>query len=57
MKGKKMPGHMGDCRVTVQNLKVIDVRGDTNVLLIEGAVPGPTKGYVVIEKAVKKQKK
>jgi large subunit ribosomal protein L3 len=57
MKGKKMPGHMGDCRVTVQNLKVIDVRGDTNVLLIEGAVPGPTKGYVVIKKAVKKQKK
>ncbi|HVN95441.1 MAG TPA: 50S ribosomal protein L3 [Syntrophorhabdaceae bacterium] len=57
MKGKKMPGHMGAARITVQNLKVIDVRGDTNLLLIEGAVPGPAKGYVVIRKAVKKVKK
>jgi len=53
-KGKKMAGHMGAQKVTTQNLKVIDVRGDTNLLLIEGAVPGPTKGYVVIKKAVKK---
>ena len=53
-KGKKMPGHMGAKKVTVQNLKIIDVRGDTNLLLIEGAIPGPTKGYVVIKKAVKK---
>jgi large subunit ribosomal protein L3 len=56
VKGKKMPGHMGNRSVTVQSLKVIDVRGDTNVLLIEGAIPGPTSGYVVINKAVKKQK-
>jgi large subunit ribosomal protein L3 len=56
VKGKKMPGHMGNRRVTVQSLKVIDVRGDTNVLLIEGAIPGPTTGYVVIEKAVKRKK-
>ena len=54
MKGMKMPGHMGSKRVTVQNLKVIDVRGDTNILLIEGAVPGPTNGFVVIKRAVKK---
>ncbi|MCX5803270.1 MAG: 50S ribosomal protein L3 [Proteobacteria bacterium] len=55
MKGKKMPGHMGARRVTVQNLKVIDVRGDTNILIIEGAIPGPTNGYVIIKKAAKKK--
>jgi large subunit ribosomal protein L3 len=54
MKGMKMPGHMGSKKVTVQSLKVIDVRGDTNILLVEGAVPGPTNGFVVIKKAVKK---
>jgi large subunit ribosomal protein L3 len=54
MKGKKMPGHMGSKRVTVQNLKVVDVRGDTNILMVEGAIPGPTNGFVIIRKAVKK---
>lgn len=54
LKGKKMAGHMGHERVTVQNLKVIEVRGDTNILMVEGAVPGPTNGYVIIKKAVKK---
>lgn len=53
-KGKKMPGHMGNKKVTVQNLKVVDVRGDTNLLLVEGAIPGPTNGYVIVKKAVKK---
>lgn len=54
IKGKKMPGHMGSKRVTVQSLKVIDVRGDTNILMVEGAIPGPTNGFVVIKRAVKK---
>ncbi len=54
MKGKKMAGQMGAKRVTVQSLKIIDVRGDMNLLLVEGAVPGPSKGYVLIKKAVKK---
>ncbi len=53
-KGTKMPGHMGAKRVTIQNLKVVDVRGDTNILLVEGAIPGPTNGYVMVKKAVKK---
>lgn len=53
-KGTKMPGHMGNKRVTVQSLKVVDVRGDTNTLLVEGAIPGPANGYVIIKKAVKK---
>lgn len=54
MKGKKMPGHMGAKKVTVQNLKIVDVRGDVNLLLVEGAIPGPAKGYVVIRRAIKK---
>ncbi len=54
MKGMKMPGQMGAQKVTVQNLKVVEVRGDTNIVMIEGAVPGPRQGYVVIKKAVKK---
>ena len=45
---------MGNRRVTVQSLKIVDVRGDTNILLVEGAIPGPTNGYVIINKAVKK---
>jgi large subunit ribosomal protein L3 len=54
IKGRKMPGHMGAKRVTVQNLKVVDVRGDTNILMVEGAIPGPSNGFVIIKKAVKK---
>jgi large subunit ribosomal protein L3 len=54
MKGRKMPGHMGSKKVTIQNLKVVDVRGDTNILMVEGAIPGPTNGFVIIQKAVKK---
>jgi large subunit ribosomal protein L3 len=53
-RGKKMPGHMGAKKVTVQNLKLIEVRGDTNILMVEGAVPGPSNGYVIIKKSVKK---
>jgi len=56
MKGMKMPGHMGNEKVTVQNLKVVEVRDDTNVLMVEGAVPGPTNGYLIIKKSVKKTK-
>jgi len=54
LKGRKMAGHMGNRKVTVQNLKVIEVRGDTNVVMIEGAVPGPKNGYLILRKAVKK---
>ena len=54
LKGKKMAGHMGAKKVTVQSLKVVEVRGDTNIMMIEGAVPGPRNGYVILKKAVKK---
>ena len=55
LKGKKMPGHMGATRVTVQNLRVAEVRGDTNIIMVEGAIPGPNNGYVLIKKAAKKR--
>jgi len=54
-KGKKMPGHMGDKRVTTQNLKVIQVRPEENLILVKGSVPGATGGIVVIKEALKKK--
>lgn len=53
-KGRKMPGHMGCVQRTVQNLLVIDVRADRNLLLVKGAIPGPTGGVVIVRNAVKK---
>lgn len=52
-KGKKMPGHMGAERVTVQNLEVVQVDADNNLILIKGAVPGPRKSLIMIRDAVK----
>ncbi|MGP4843628.1 50S ribosomal protein L3 [Marinobacter sp. 1Y8] len=52
-KGKKMAGQMGNERVTTQNLEVIRVDAERNLLLVKGAVPGPTGGNVVIKPAVK----
>lgn len=53
-KGKRLPGHMGDERKTVQNLRVIGVRPENNVILVKGAIPGSKNGIVLIRKAVKK---
>lgn len=53
-KNKRMPGHMGNVNVTVQNLKVVQVRKDDNAILVEGAVPGPTGGIVIVSKAIKR---
>ena len=52
-KGKKMPGHMGNVKVTVQNLEVIRVDAENNVILVRGAVPGPKKSLVVLKESVK----
>ncbi|WP_261663291.1 50S ribosomal protein L3 [Deinococcus sp. Marseille-Q6407] len=52
-KGKKMAGHMGDERVTVQNLEVVEVRPDENLILVKGAVPGANGGLVILRGAVK----
>lgn len=55
-KGKKMPGHMGAKRRTVQNLKVVKVHGEDNLLLVKGALPGADGDYIVIREAKKKPK-
>jgi large subunit ribosomal protein L3 len=52
-KGKKMAGHMGDERVTTQNLEVVRVDEERNLLLIKGAVPGANGGTVVVRPSVK----
>jgi large subunit ribosomal protein L3 len=54
-KGKKMAGHMGNVRVTAQNLEVVRVDSERNLLLVKGAVPGPAGGDVYIRPAVKAQ--
>jgi len=54
-KNMGMPGHMGDERVTVQNLRVVQVRPEEGVILISGAVPGANGCYVVVRPAVKAQ--
>jgi large subunit ribosomal protein L3 len=53
-KGIKMPGHMGSKRKTVQNLRVVDVLGEKNVILVKGPVPGHSRAIVTVRKAVKK---
>ncbi len=52
-KGKKMAGHMGSARVTMQNLEVVDVDADRGVILVKGAVPGAKGGWVYLTDAVK----
>ena len=52
-KGKKMPGHMGCKKTTIQNLEVVRVDVENNLLLIKGAVPGPKKSLVTIKETVK----
>ena len=52
-KGKKMPGHMGNVQVTVQNLEIVRVDTENNLLLVKGAVPGPKKSLVTIKETVK----
>ena len=56
-KGKKMPGHMGQARRTVQNLEIVQIREDENLILVRGSVPGANGDYIVIREAKKKPKK
>ena len=51
IKGKRMPGHMGTDRVTVKNLKVVDIKPEENVILIKGALPGSKTGILELRKA------
>lgn len=50
IKGKRMPGHMGNVQQTVRNLRVAKIDAERNLLYIRGAVPGPANGYVFITK-------
>ena len=52
-KGMRMSGHMGHATVTVRNLRVLGIDKDENLLVVEGAVPGPNGGYVIINRAKK----
>src|SRR5579863_297331 len=52
-KGMRMSGHMGNARVTVRNLRVLGVEKDDNLLVVEGSVPGPNGGYLIITKSKK----
>lgn len=53
LKGVKMPGHMGNANVTVQNLRVVKVDVERNLVYVRGGVPGPDGAHVLVRKAVK----
>jgi large subunit ribosomal protein L3 len=53
LKGKELPGHMGNRKTTVRNIEVIQIDPDRNLLLLKGAVPGANGGMLIIEKVVK----
>ncbi|MEQ8235668.1 MAG: 50S ribosomal protein L3 [Syntrophomonadaceae bacterium] len=52
-KGRKMPGHLGGDRVTIQGLKIVKVYPERNLILIKGSIPGPRKGLVLIKNSIK----
>jgi large subunit ribosomal protein L3 len=54
-KGMKMPGHLGNSRVTIQNIKVMDIKEDQNLILLRGGIPGSPNGWVLIREATKKR--
>ena len=57
LKGKKMAGHMGNEKTTIQNLEVVSVDLENNIILIKGNIPGPKKSLVMIKTSVKKGEK
>jgi large subunit ribosomal protein L3 len=57
LKGMRMAGHMGNQRVTIKDLRVIRAEPDRNLLLLEGAVPGPREGLIMIRKTKRRTKK
>ncbi len=54
-KGKKLPGHMGSKKITVQNLEIVKVDLERNLLLIKGNIPGAKKSFVTVKSAIKAQ--
>ncbi len=55
-KNMGMPGHMGDERITVQNLRVLQVREEDGVIVVSGAIPGPKGSNVIVRPCIKKKK-
>jgi large subunit ribosomal protein L3 len=51
LKGLRMAGHMGDVRVTARNQQIVDINPERHIILIKGALPGPKKGLVMINRA------
>ena len=56
LKGKKLPGHMGNEQITIQNLMIVDVDTKNKYILVSGNVPGPKKSFVFIKEAIKGSK-
>jgi len=52
-KGKRMAGHMGNCRITTKNHRLVEVDEEKNLLIIKGSVPGPAGGYCIVRSAKK----
>jgi len=57
IKGRKLPGHCGDRRVTVRNLEVVDIRAEQHILIVKGAVPGSKLGLVEVRKPTIRRKR
>lgn len=55
-KGKKLPGHMGVEKVTIQNLSIVKVDAENNIILVKGGLPGPKDGLLIIKNTVKGRK-
>ncbi|MCM8818713.1 MAG: 50S ribosomal protein L3 [Candidatus Omnitrophica bacterium] len=55
LKGRRMAGHMGNEKVTIQNLQIVKILKDENIMMIKGAIPGSSNSYVIIKKAIKKK--
>jgi large subunit ribosomal protein L3 len=53
-KGKRMPGLFGNSRVTIQNFRIVDIKAESNLLLVKGAIPGSINSIVIIREAAKK---
>ncbi len=54
-RGKKMAGHLGNCRVTTKNHKLVEIDEEKNLLVVKGSVPGPAGGYCIVRSAKKVQ--
>jgi len=55
-RGHRMPGHMGNTKVTIQNLSLVELRPEQNLIMVRGAIPGPAGSFVLVKKSLKKCK-